>query len=142
LKVVSAANVGVEIWLVVLLVATSVPSHWLLVSKPSPLVFTLKRLGRLVSVVAVTLPLRLIVSPLSRVVDSKVPGPAGKRHRYLLVLPPGSVAAELWVDGVRHYAGYSGLQEYRYYRGPEVSAARYRSARGAGVFWGFQFEIG
>jgi hypothetical protein len=75
-------------------------------------------------------------------IDEMLPGPAGKRHRYLLALPPGSATAELWVDGERHYAGYSGLQEYRYYRGPEMAAARYRSARSAGVFWSFRFEIG
>jgi tRNA A-37 threonylcarbamoyl transferase component Bud32 len=81
-------------------------------------------------------------TPAIHGIDEMLPGPAGRRHRYLLALPPGSATAELWVDGVRHYSGYSGLQEYRYYRGPEMDVARYRSARAAGVFWSFRFEIG
>jgi serine/threonine-protein kinase len=81
-------------------------------------------------------------TPAIHGIDEMLPGPAGTRHHYMLALPPGSAEAELWVDGARRYAGYSGAQEYRYYRGPEICAARYRSARAAGVFWSFRFEIG
>jgi hypothetical protein len=60
----------------------------------------------------------------------------------VLALAAGSKAAELWVDGVKLYSGYTGLAEYVYQRGPEIGVARYRSARGVGVFWSFRFEIG
>jgi hypothetical protein len=75
-------------------------------------------------------------------IDMPLPGPAGVRHRYVLALPPGSQSAELWVDGVKLYSGYTGLNEYLYHRGPEIGVARYRSTRGVGVFWSFRFEIG
>jgi hypothetical protein len=81
-------------------------------------------------------------TPAIHGIDEMLPGPAGMRHHYMLALPPGSATAEFWVDGVRHHSEYSGLQEYRYHRGPEIDAARYRSARSAGVFWSFRFEIG
>jgi hypothetical protein len=43
---------------------------------------------------------------------------------------------------VKRYSGYTGTDQYLYRRGPELGVTRYRSARGAGVFWGFRFEIG
>jgi hypothetical protein len=75
-------------------------------------------------------------------VEMRLPGPVGARHRYVLALPPGAQSAELWVDGVRRYSRYAGLKEYLYRRGAEIGVTRYRSARGAGAFWSFRFEIG
>ena len=74
-------------------------------------------------------------TPAIHGIDIPLPGPAGARHRYLLALSPGSPAAELWVDGVKVYSGYTGVNEYLYQRGFEVGVTRYRSARGVGVFW-------
>jgi hypothetical protein len=81
-------------------------------------------------------------SPEIHGIDTVLDGPAGGRHRFMLALPPGSHSAELWVDGVKRQAGYGGLTDYRYYRGAEIGALRYRSTRGVGVFWSFRFEIG
>jgi Protein kinase domain len=75
-------------------------------------------------------------------VELPLPGSPEVRHRFTLMLRPPSIAAELWVDGVRYYSGYRGLNDYRYYRGAEIGVYRYRSARGAGVFRSFRFEIG
>jgi tRNA A-37 threonylcarbamoyl transferase component Bud32 len=75
-------------------------------------------------------------------IDIVLDGPAGAPHRYMLALPPASHFAELWVDGVKRHTGYGGHTEYRYRRGPEIGVARYRSARGIGVFWSFRFQIG
>lgn len=80
-------------------------------------------------------------TPALHGIDIPLPGPPGVRHRYVLEFAAGSKTADLLVDGVKRYSGYSGLTEYAYQRGPEIGVARYRSARGVGVFWGFRFEI-
>jgi serine/threonine protein kinase len=82
------------------------------------------------------------ITPVVRGIDLPLAGPPGVRHRYVLDFHPQSATAALWVDGVKRFAGYSGLSEFRYHRGPEIGANRYRSARGAGVFWSVRFEIG
>lgn len=88
--------------------------------------------------------LRLLTgfSPAIHGVDLPLSGPPHSRHHYVLALSSGSKSAEIWVDGVKRYSGYSGLSEYLYGRGPEIGVARYRSARGMGVFWSFRFEVG
>ena len=88
--------------------------------------------------------IRLVTSitPELKGLDWAIPGPAGHRHAVMLHLPPGSEAAELWVDGVKRLRGYYGLDQYRYHRGPEFGVSQYRSARAAGLFWKFRLEIG
>lgn len=81
-------------------------------------------------------------TPAIHGIDFALDGPAGSRHRYVLAMPAGSSAAELWVDGIKRHTGYTGASDYLYHRGPGIGVARYRSALGAGVFWGFRFEIG
>jgi serine/threonine protein kinase len=80
-------------------------------------------------------------TPSMHGIDRTLAGPSGARRKYLVAYHPGS-GAELWVDGARLYQGFRGCAEYLYPRGPEFGVARYRSARGAGVFWGFRLEIG
>jgi hypothetical protein len=88
--------------------------------------------------------IRLVTAtmPAIKGVDLPLPGPPAVRHSFVLQLPQGSDAAELWVDGVKAFTGYRGLDDFRYGRGPEFGVSRYRSARGVGVFWKFRFEIG
>ena len=81
-------------------------------------------------------------TPAFHGIDLALDGAPGARHRYTLARAPGSQSADLWVDGVKRYSGYAGITQYVYRRGPEIGVNRYRSARGAGVFWGFRFEIG
>jgi tRNA A-37 threonylcarbamoyl transferase component Bud32 len=81
-------------------------------------------------------------TPTIHGIDFALPGPAGARRRYMLELLPGSKTADLWVGGVKLYSGYAGLNEYLYNRGLEIGVARYRSARGVGVFWSLRLEIG
>jgi hypothetical protein len=81
-------------------------------------------------------------TPAIHGVEMPLAGAAGAPHRYVLALAAGSGSAELWVDGVKRYSGYTGVSQYLYERGAELGVARYRSARGAGVFRGFRFEIG
>jgi tRNA A-37 threonylcarbamoyl transferase component Bud32 len=81
------------------------------------------------------------INPRIEGIEMPLPGPPGARHRYVFALERPSAGAELWVDGVKRYSGYKGLTQYLYQRGPEIGVARYRSARSAGVFWKFRFEI-
>jgi serine/threonine protein kinase len=81
------------------------------------------------------------ITPTIQGIDLPLPGPAGVRHSYRIEFQPRSATVDLWVDGAKRYSGYTGLSEFCYYRGPEMGAHRYRSARGAGVFWSFRFEI-
>lgn len=80
-------------------------------------------------------------SPSMHGIDMTLGGPSGARRKFLVVYHPAS-GAELWVDGARLYRGFPGCAEYLYPRGPEFGVARYRSARGVGVFWGFRFDVG
>jgi serine/threonine-protein kinase len=80
-------------------------------------------------------------TPAIHGIDAPLTGPPGTRHRYALAFHPDS-GADLWVDGAKRFAGYTGLTEYLYRRGPEIGVARHRSARGVGVFWNFRFNIG
>jgi tRNA A-37 threonylcarbamoyl transferase component Bud32 len=89
-----------------------------------------------------TIRLVTAIMPEVKGLDWAVPGPPGLRHAMMLQLPPGSQAAELWVDGSKRLTGYYGLDQYRYHRGPEFGVSRYRSAGAAGVFWKFRLEIG
>lgn len=82
------------------------------------------------------------IVPVYKGLDWTVPGPPGLRHAFVLERPRGSETADLWVDGVKRLTGYSGLNEFRYTGGPEFGIVRYRSARGAGVFWKLRLEIG
>lgn len=82
------------------------------------------------------------ITPVITGIELPLAGPPGARHHCILALPPGSKSSELWVDGVKRYSGYTGLNEFLYHRGPELGVAQYRSARGVGVFWSFRFEIG
>ncbi|MDE3166264.1 MAG: serine/threonine protein kinase [Acidobacteriota bacterium] len=80
-------------------------------------------------------------TPAIHGIDMTPGGASGARRRYLLAYQPGA-GAELWVDGARLYRGFQGCTEYLYARGPEFGVARYRSARGSGIFWNCRFEIG
>jgi hypothetical protein len=82
-----------------------------------------------------TLPLRCLLGYLPEYhgLDWSIPGPAGARHRVVLVGEPGGNVAELFVDGVKRISGYRGQPEYRYSRGLQFGAGRYRSQRGSGV---------
>ncbi|MBZ5607988.1 MAG: serine/threonine protein kinase [Acidobacteriia bacterium] len=82
------------------------------------------------------------INPVIKGIELPLTGLPGTRHKYVFTLQPPSTGAELWVDGVKLYSGYQGLTQYLYHRGPEIGVARYRSARGVGVFWSFRFEIG
>lgn len=89
-----------------------------------------------------TVRLLTAIVPVMKGMDWTVPGPPGLRHSFVLEKPRGSETADLWVDGVKRLTAYPGLNEFRYIGGPEFGVARYRSARGVGVFWKFRFEIG
>ena len=71
-----------------------------------------------------------------------LPGPAGARHEFVLVWTPATATADLFVDGVKRISGYQGSTTFRYGRGVQIGASRYRSERASGVFWKIRFEIG
>jgi hypothetical protein len=82
------------------------------------------------------------IVPLVSGMEWPVPGPPGVRHEFVMEQRRGSIAADLWVDGVKRFTDYRGFDQFRYLLGAEFSVARYRSARASGVFWKFRFEIG
>lgn len=83
----------------------------------------------------------LRAAPVRHMIDRVLPGPAGQRHRLVLMWKPAT-QAELWVDGAKLITGYSGEPFYRYAHGLEFGAARNRSKRAAGVFWKVRWELG
>jgi len=83
----------------------------------------------------------LHAAPVKQQISRPLPGPAGARHQFVMACKP-SGQAELWVDGVRLIVGYGGEPNFRYARGIEFGAGRWRSARGAGVFWKIRLEVG
>jgi serine/threonine protein kinase len=85
--------------------------------------------------------LMLHAAPVKQYIGRPLPGPAGARRRVVMTWRPLG-QAELWVDDVRLIGGYLGEPNFRYARGLEFGAGRWRSARGAGVFWNIRVEIG
>jgi len=73
--------------------------------------------------------------------DWTLPGPAGARHRFVLAWTPKAGTAELLVDGVKRVSGYRGTPDFRYSRGLQLGAARFRSQRASGVIWKIRLEI-
>jgi tRNA A-37 threonylcarbamoyl transferase component Bud32 len=83
----------------------------------------------------------LSVAPVIRGIDRVLPGPAGRRHQFVLTWTP-STEGTLWVDGVQWIAGYKGEPNFRYARGFEFGAGRRRSQRAGGVFWKIRLDLG
>ncbi len=73
--------------------------------------------------------------------DWTLSGPGGARHQFVLAWAPDPGMAELFVDGVKRISGYEGTPEFRYARGLQIGAARYRSQGASGVIWKIRFEI-
>jgi len=81
------------------------------------------------------------MTPEYRGLDWTLPAPVGARHHFELSWRPDPGEAELWVDGVKRISGYRGVSDFRYARGLQFGAGRYRSRRASGVIWKIRLEF-
>jgi hypothetical protein len=83
----------------------------------------------------------LLAAPVTKALEEPLSGPGGSRHQLVMIYSPQTGQAEVWADGVKRVSGYAGSPDFRYARGLQVGAARFRSLRASGIFWKARLEI-